>query len=50
MGIPRDLAKKIQSAHRELRLARQDGAATWIIAAARDLDNLLDQLPRKDTQ
>ncbi len=40
------LTTRILAAHSELKLARQDGSAQWISAAARDLDALLDLIPR----
>lgn len=40
------LAERIADASAELKLARRDGAAEWINKAARELDELIDQLPR----
>ena len=44
------LELRIVAAHRELKLARKDGAADWMAKAIRHLDELLDQLPREGQQ
>lgn len=50
MGIKPDvkpLPERISDASRELKLARKDGSCEWITKAAKQLDDLVDQLPRK---
>lgn len=39
-----DLERSITRAASELKLARKDGACEWITKAAKQLDDLLDQL------
>jgi hypothetical protein len=46
MADTRTLRDKIADASRELKLARRDGSAEWIEKAARELDVLIDQIPR----
>jgi hypothetical protein len=39
------LTDQITNAHRELKLAREDGCTDWIADAAETLDELLDRYP-----
>lgn len=43
---PKPLSDQITAAARELKLARRDGSAEWISKAAKELDDLIDRIPR----
>lgn len=40
------LRDQIADASRELKLARRDGSAEWIAKAERDLNELIERIPR----
>lgn len=44
--LAKTLLERINAAAAELKLARRDGSAEWINKSARELDELIDQLPR----
>jgi hypothetical protein len=45
--VERPLPERITLAAQELKLARRDGSADWIKKSAATLDELIDQLPRR---